>query len=79
MEELPQIQQRALSAAMLLTDGPTVSPGNRVVGVAVLGVLRALAQTGPLLLAIDDIQWHNRRSSRARWTMSPQVELEQGP
>jgi DNA-binding CsgD family transcriptional regulator len=31
--------------------------GERVVGVAVLGVLRLLAGSGPLLLAVDDIQW----------------------
>lgn len=40
MSELPVVQQRALSAALLLSGGPTSALGNRVVGVAVLSVLR---------------------------------------
>ena len=31
--------------------------GSRVVGVAVLEVLRSLSRTAPLVLAIDDVQW----------------------
>lgn len=54
---LPVVQQRALSAALLLSEAVDGSPGDRVVGVAVLGVLRALAGSGPLVLAMDDIQW----------------------
>jgi len=54
---LPAIQQDALSAALLLSGDPRREPGSRVVGVAVLGVLRALARSGPLLLAVDDVQW----------------------
>jgi DNA-binding CsgD family transcriptional regulator len=54
---LPLVQQRALSGALLLTDDDHAQPGSRVVGVAVLGVLRALAKEAPLLLAVDDIQW----------------------
>ena len=57
LAELPDVQRRALSAALLLSDAEEVSSGSRVVGVAVLGALRALARTRPLLLAIDDIQW----------------------
>ncbi len=64
LTELPEIQQQALSAALLLSDAPASSPGNRVVGVAVLGVLRALARRGPLLLAIDDIQWLDVSSAK---------------
>ena len=51
------VQQRALSSALLVSDVVDVSPGDRAVGVAVLGVLRALARSGPLVLAVDDIQW----------------------
>jgi DNA-binding CsgD family transcriptional regulator len=54
---LPAVQQRALSAALLISDPGDRQPGGRVVGVAVLGVLRVLARHGPLLLAIDDVQW----------------------
>lgn len=54
---LPAVQSEALSAALLLTEVADGAPGSRVLGVAVLGVLRELARTGPLLLAVDDIQW----------------------
>ncbi len=54
---LPAVQQSALSAALLISGNGNREPGTRVVGVAVLGVLRALARAGPLLLAVDDVQW----------------------
>jgi len=50
LTQLPLVQQRALSGALLLSDDGAAQPGSRVVGVAVLGVLRALAKAGPLLL-----------------------------
>jgi DNA-binding CsgD family transcriptional regulator len=57
LADLPAVQRTALSAALLLGDGDDRVPGLRVVGVAVLGVLRLLARSGPVLLAVDDIQW----------------------
>jgi tetratricopeptide (TPR) repeat protein len=57
LTELPNVQRQALSAALLLDSTTAVSPGDRVVAVAVLGVLRAMARTAPLVLAIDDVQW----------------------
>ena len=57
LARLPEVQRRALSSALLLESPTVVSPGDRVVGVAVLGVLRLLTRSAPLVLAIDDIQW----------------------
>ena len=57
VETLPAVQQRALHAALLASDGPAGAGGSRVVGVAVLEVLRALSRSAPLVLAIDDVQW----------------------
>jgi DNA-binding CsgD family transcriptional regulator len=54
---LPDVQRRALHVALLASDEPAGVPGSRVVGVAVLEVLRALSRSVPLLLAIDDVQW----------------------
>ncbi|HEY1488213.1 MAG TPA: LuxR C-terminal-related transcriptional regulator [Micromonosporaceae bacterium] len=54
---LPEVQRRALTSALLLADGADAAPAHRTVGVAVLGVLRLLSDAGPLLLAVDDIQW----------------------
>jgi DNA-binding CsgD family transcriptional regulator len=64
LAELPEVQRSALSAALLLSDVVDGSPGDRVVGVAVLGVLRALARSGPLVLAVDDIQWLDASSRK---------------
>jgi DNA-binding CsgD family transcriptional regulator len=54
---LPAVQRQALSSALLLSDDDVGVPGHRVLGVAVLGVLRLLSGSGPLLLAVDDVQW----------------------
>ena len=64
LAELPAVQRSALSAALLLSDVVDGSPGDRVVGVAVLSVLRALARSGPLVLAVDDIQWLDASSRK---------------
>ncbi len=61
---LPAVQRDSLGAALLLAGAADYSPGTRVVGVAVLGALRALARTGPLILAIDDVQWLDVSSRR---------------
>ena len=65
LSTLPLVQQQALSAALLLSEGSAATLGNRVVGVAVLGVLRLLSLSGPLLLAIDDVQWLDTSSRSA--------------
>jgi DNA-binding CsgD family transcriptional regulator/Flp pilus assembly protein TadD len=62
LAQLPQVQRQALSAALLLASPTVVAPGDRVVGVAVLGVLRLMARSAPLILAIDDIQWLDNTS-----------------
>ena len=62
---LPDPQRRALSRALVLDEEDGPPPDAHAIGVAVLGVLRALAETGPLLLAIDDIQWFDAESSAA--------------
>ncbi|HEY2793614.1 MAG TPA: AAA family ATPase, partial [Micromonosporaceae bacterium] len=61
LSALPAVQQQALSAALLLDDGGR-SPGHHVVGVAILGVLRLLSRTAPLVLAVDDVQWMDTSS-----------------
>ncbi len=61
---LPEVQRRALSAALLLDDSSEVWVTERVVGVAVLSVLRALA-AAPVILAIDDVQWLDSSSRKA--------------
>ena len=50
-------RRRALEVALLLTEPGDDSPDPLAIGLAVHDVLRALAQPGPLLVAVDDVQW----------------------
>lgn len=61
LDELPGLQRDALNAALLRTDQalPT-APGLHAVAAGVVGVLRLLADSAPVVVAIDDIQWLDR-------------------
>jgi hypothetical protein len=65
LPDLPAPQQRALDAALLRAELEGAPPDQRAVSVASLGVLRALAASGPVLVAIDDVQWLDVPSARA--------------
>jgi DNA-binding NarL/FixJ family response regulator len=56
---LPDPQRAALEVALLRREGDARSGGfdERLIGVAALSALRALAARGPLVVAIDDLQW----------------------
>jgi DNA-binding CsgD family transcriptional regulator len=62
---LPEPQRRALEGAMLKTEwhGPQIE--RRAVAMAVLGVLRALAEAAPVVVAVDDLQWLDLDSAAA--------------
>jgi hypothetical protein len=64
LPELPAPQKRALDAALLRAEIEGAPPDQRAVSVASLGVLRALATSGPVVLAIDDVQWLDVPSAR---------------
>jgi predicted ATPase len=57
LPELPPPQQQAIRAALLLEGSPAPSPDPRAIGLAFLGILRFLARSGPVLIAVDDVQW----------------------
>jgi DNA-binding CsgD family transcriptional regulator len=63
LERLPAAQRNALSRALALGDeeGPAVEP--RALRVALMNVLRGLAEERPVLVAIDDSQWLDYASS----------------
>jgi DNA-binding CsgD family transcriptional regulator len=62
---LPSPQRRALEAAILRAE-PTEAPSDAsAIAVGFLGVLRALATRGPLLVAVDDVQWLDPASAEA--------------
>jgi DNA-binding NarL/FixJ family response regulator len=67
LASLPAPQREALEIALLRRQG-NLGDGDvsgRMIGVATLGALRALAARGPLLVAIDDLQWMDFSSAAA--------------
>ncbi len=62
---LPAPQQRALEAALLRADPGEEALNPRAVAAGLLGMLRRLADEGPLLVAIDDVQWLDGPSAAA--------------
>jgi DNA-binding CsgD family transcriptional regulator len=64
LPDLPAPQRRALDAALLRAEVEGAPPDQRAVSVASLGVLRALATSGPVIVAIDDVQWLDAPSAR---------------
>jgi DNA-binding CsgD family transcriptional regulator len=54
---LPPPQRNALRVALLLEDPAGSAPEPRAVCAAFLGVIRCLAAQGPVVIAVDDLQW----------------------
>lgn len=54
---LPAPQRRALGAALLLEEAPPVPPEPRLIAAAFRTALLALADSAPVVLVIDDVQW----------------------
>jgi DNA-binding CsgD family transcriptional regulator len=65
MSGLPAPQRRALEVALLRAEPDGEQSLQRAVGLGLLGVLRALAEEAPTLLAIDDVQWLDHPSESA--------------
>ena len=61
---LPDPQRRALDAALLRAQAEGAA-NPRAIGTAVVSLLSRLAASGPVLLAIDDLQWLDVPSARA--------------
>jgi DNA-binding CsgD family transcriptional regulator len=58
-------RRRALEFALLLKEPDTSGPDPRALGAALLDVLRGLAASESVLLAVDDLQWLDASSSAA--------------
>ncbi len=63
LDRLPEPQRRALEVALLRAapEGPALDP--RLVGTALLSLVRLLSATGGVILAVDDAQWLDAPSS----------------
>ena len=62
---LPPPRRRALEVALLLAEPEDDSLQAHAVGLAILDVLRELEKRGPVLLAIDDLQWLDTSTAAA--------------
>ncbi len=69
-------RRRALEIVLLLTEPGNVAPDPLAIGFAVLDALRALAERGPFLLAIDDAHWLDSASSSALQIALRRLDLE---
>ncbi len=76
LEPLPDAQRRALGRALVLGEEEGPPPDPHAVGVAVLNVLRALADAQPTVVAIDDVQWLDSASSGALAYAARRLEAE---
>ena len=62
---LPEPQREALEIALLRAEAePRRSPG-RGIALGVLGIMRALSEDSPLVVAVDDVQWLDPPSADA--------------
>ncbi len=62
---LPVAQRRALEEALLRTAPAGAPSAVQLVLLGLLGLVRALAARGPVVVAIDDLQWLDRPSADA--------------
>jgi DNA-binding NarL/FixJ family response regulator len=58
-------RRRALEIALLLAEPGETSLDPHAIGLAVLDALRVLAEQGPVLVALDDVQWLDPSSAGA--------------
>jgi DNA-binding CsgD family transcriptional regulator len=54
---LAPLRRRALEVALLLAEPGEQAPDPRAIGIGLLDALRALAEHGPVVVALDDLQW----------------------
>jgi DNA-binding CsgD family transcriptional regulator len=62
---LPEPQRQALDVVLLLQSPAKTPIDQRTISAATLSTLRTLAQRGPLVLAVDDLQWLDTASASA--------------
>ena len=65
LARLPGPQKRALEVALLRADADRGPPAPQAVAAGSLNVLRQLADAGPVVVAIDDVQWLDAPSAAA--------------
>ncbi|MGI8574081.1 MAG: AAA family ATPase [Egibacteraceae bacterium] len=74
LDELPGVQREALAAALALA--PAGETSQYTVCAATLSALAAVADTGPTLVVVDDLQWLDPSSSEALLFAARRLEAE---
>ena len=74
--QLTPLQRRALETALLMREPDGPPPEVRLLGLALLSAVRALAQDGSLLVGIDDVQWVDASSAEVLRFMLRRLEGE---
>ena len=74
LPRLVPVQRRALEVALLLRESDGRPPDTRLLGLALVAVVRTLAQDGPLLVALDDMQWIDASSAEVLRFMLRRLE-----
>jgi tetratricopeptide (TPR) repeat protein len=64
-DDIPAPQRHALDVALLRASPGTGAVDPRAVGAATIALLRAATRSGPVVLAIDDVQWLDPPSAGA--------------
>ena len=76
LANVPGPQRVALEVALLRTEPSAVAPEPRAIALGLLNALRAQAAHGPLLVAIDDVQWLDRSSAEVVGFVARRLEGE---
>ena len=63
-QELPEPQRVALEIALLRRTAKRHRPDQRAISAAALGALRILAQTRPVIVAVEDVHWLDASTAR---------------
>ena len=74
---VPEPQRQALEVALLRSPRSGARADQRAVSLAVLGCLRSVASTSPVVLAVDDIQWMDLPSARVLQFVVRRLKEEQ--
>lgn len=76
LPRLPPVHRRALEIALLLREHEGPPPEVRMLGLALVSAVRALARERPVLLALDDVQWVDPSSAEILAFMLRRLEGE---
>jgi DNA-binding CsgD family transcriptional regulator len=77
LAELPGPQRRGLEVALLRSDPDDIAPDPFAIAAGLLGVLRNLAATEALLVAVDDLQWLDPASADALAFAARRLDTQQ--